>query len=120
VRCPAGIKVTDVMYALKRVAIREGIYPRRFPVPVLAKEFIEMLKGTGRNNEFWLVLRVLLKTAPLKLLTSWPLGLRLWRRGRMCLTASRIPKPANADLRRMLESVEASDAAAARPKARAA
>ena len=120
VRCPAGIKVTDVMYALKRVAIREGIYPRRFPVPVLAKEFMEMLKGTGRNNEFWLVLRVLLKTAPLKLLTSWPLGLRLWRRGRMCLTASRIPKPANADLRRMLESVEASDAAAARPEARAA
>jgi quinone-modifying oxidoreductase subunit QmoC len=120
VRCPAGIKVTDVMYALKRIAIREGIYPRRFPVPVLAKEFIEMLKGTGRNNEFWLVLRVLLKTAPLKLLTSWPLGLRLWRRGRMCLTSSRIPKPAGADLRRMLESVEAGDAAEARPQARAA
>ncbi len=106
VRCPAGIKVTDVMYALKRIAIREGIYPRRFPVPVLAKEFIEMLKGTGRNNEFWLVLRVLLKTAPLKLLTSWPLGLRLWRRGRMCLTSSRIPRPAGADLRRMLETIE--------------
>jgi hypothetical protein len=94
------------MYALKRIAIREGIYPRRFPVPVLAKEFIEMLKGTGRNNEFWLVLRVLLKTAPLKLLTSWPLGLRLWRRGRMCLTSSRIPRPAGADLRRMLETIE--------------
>jgi heterodisulfide reductase subunit C len=120
VRCPAGIKVTDVMYALKRVAIREGIYPRRFPVPVLAKEFIRMLKGTGRTNEFWLVLRVLLKTAPLKLLTSWPLGLRLWRRGRMCLSSSRIPKPAGADLRRMLESVEAGDAAEARPQARAA
>jgi heterodisulfide reductase subunit C2 len=110
VRCPAGIRVTDVMYALKRIAIREGIYPRRFPVPVLAKEFIEMLKGTGRNNEFWLVLRVLLKTAPLKLLTSWPLGLRLWRRGRMCLVSSRIPKPAGADLRRMLEAVEAARA----------
>ena len=64
VLCPAGIKVTDVMYALKRIAIHEGIYPRRFPIPVLAKEFMEMLKGTGRNNEFWLVLRVLLKTAP--------------------------------------------------------
>jgi heterodisulfide reductase subunit C len=120
VRCPAGIKVTDVMYALKRIAIREGIYPRRFPVPVLAKEFIEMLKGTGRNNEFWLVLRVLLKTAPMKLLTSWPLGLRLWQRGRMCLTSSRIPKPATADLRRMLESVEAGHSPDARPEARAA
>jgi quinone-modifying oxidoreductase subunit QmoC len=106
VLCPAGIKVTDVMYALKRIAIHEGIYPRRFPIPVLAKEFMEMLKGTGRNNEFWLVLRVLLKTAPMKLLTSWPLGLKLWRRGRMCLMGSRIPKPAGADLRRMLAAME--------------
>lgn len=120
VRCPAGIKVTDVMYALKRIAIREGIYPRRFPVPVLAKEFIEMLKGTGRNNEFWLVLKVLLKTAPMKLLTMWPLGLRLWQRGRMCLLLNRIPKPATADLRRMLESVEAGDAAEHQPQAGAA
>src|SRR5574337_156537 len=104
VRCPAGIKVTDVMYALKRIAIREGIYPRRFPVPVLAKEFMKMMKRTGRNNEFWLVLKVLLRTAPMKLLSSWPLGLRLWRRGRMCLASSRIPKPAGADLRAMLET----------------
>ncbi len=120
VRCPAGIRVTEVMYALKRIAIREGIYPRRFPVPVLAKVFIEMLKGTGRNNEFWLVLRVLLKTAPLKLLSSWPLGLRLWRRGRMCLASSRIPKPAGADLRRMLETVEAAHAEGSRSVPRAA
>jgi heterodisulfide reductase subunit C len=105
VRCPAGIKVTDVMYALKRIAIREGIYPRRFPVPVLAKEFMAMVKGTGRTNEFWLVLKLLLKTAPMKLLTSWPLGLRLWMRGRMCLGSTRIPKPAGAELREMLESV---------------
>ncbi len=115
VLCPAGIKVTDVMYALKRIAIHEGIYPRRFPIPVLAKEFMEMLKGTGRNNEFWLVLRVLLKTAPMKLLTSWPLGLRLWRRGRMCLIGSRIPKPAGADLRRMLEVLEHGNASDVKP-----
>ena len=108
VRCPSGIGVTEVMYALKRIAIREGIYPRHFPVPVLAKEFMKMLKGSGRTNEFWLVLRVLLKTAPMKLLTSWPLGLRLWQRGRMCLGSTRIPKAANEDLRRMLEVIEAS------------
>jgi quinone-modifying oxidoreductase subunit QmoC len=117
VRCPAGIRVTDVMYALKRIAIREGIYPRRFSVPVLAKEFIQMLKGKGRTNEFWLVLKVLLRTAPLKLLTSWPLGLRLWQHGRLCLMSARIPKPATADLRRMLESVEARDAAEAQARA---
>jgi quinone-modifying oxidoreductase subunit QmoC len=120
VRCPAGIRVTDVMYALKRIAIREGIYPRRFPVPVLAKEFIRMLKGKGRTNEFWLVLKVVLKTAPLKLLTSWPLGLRLWQHGRLCLMSARIPRPATADLCRMLETVEAGHAAEVRSEVRAA
>jgi quinone-modifying oxidoreductase subunit QmoC len=106
VRCPAGIKVTDVMYSLKRVAIHEGIYPRRFPIPILAKEFMEMLKRTGRNNEFWLVLRVFLKTMPMKLLTYWPLGLRLLKRGRMRVTGSHISKPAGADLRRMLAAMQ--------------
>jgi hypothetical protein len=38
----------------------------------------------------------------------------------MCLLLNRIPKPATADLRRMLESVEAGDAAEARPQARTA
>lgn len=106
VRCPAGIRVTDVMYALKRAAIHEGIYPRRFPIPVLAKEFMEMLKGRGRTNEFWLVLRVLLRTAPMKLMTSWPLGLRLWQRGRMRVSGGRIPEQGGADVRRMLEAIE--------------
>ena len=106
VLCPAGIKVTDVMYALKRIAIHEGIYPRHFPIPVLAKEFIEMLKGTGRSNEFWLVLRVLLKTAPFKLLTSWPLGLRLMQHGRMRVTRGHASKRAGADLQRMLEAMQ--------------
>ncbi|HET7842026.1 MAG TPA: 4Fe-4S dicluster domain-containing protein [Terriglobia bacterium] len=106
VRCPAGIKVTDVMYALKRTAIHEGIYPRRFPIPVLAKEFMEMLKGNGRTNEFWLVLRVLLKTAPMKLMTSWPLGLRLWQRGRMRVTGGAIPKQGGAEVRRMLDAMQ--------------
>ncbi len=105
VRCPAGIHVTDVMYALKRVAIREGIYPKRFPVPVLAKEFMQMLKDTGRTNEFWLAFKMLVKTTPLKLLTMWTLGLQMLRRGRLCLTSNRIPRPAGESLRQMLESV---------------
>ncbi len=105
VRCPAGIKVTDVMYALKRVAIREGIYPRRLPVPVLAKEFMAMVKGSGKTNEFWLALRMLAKSTPLKMLTSWPLGLRLWLHKRLALTTDGIPEQARADLAQMLESV---------------
>ena len=104
VRCPAGIHVTDVMYTLKRVAIREGIYPKRFPVPVLAKEFMHMLKGSGRTNEFWLAFKMLLKSVPEKLLTSWPLGLRLWLHGRLRLTTPRMSEAAGESLRQMLDA----------------
>jgi hypothetical protein len=50
----------------------------------------------------------------MKLLTSWPLGLRLWQRGRMCLGLARIPRAANEDLRRMLEVIESSSGGAAK------
>ncbi len=39
VECPREIKVTDIMYALKQMAIRERAYPRRFAMVVLANEF---------------------------------------------------------------------------------
>lgn len=30
-RCPSLIKVTDIIYALKRLAMEKGIYPPKFP-----------------------------------------------------------------------------------------
>ena len=51
VRCPRDIKVTDIMYALKRRAIEKGMYPKRFPIPVLAKAFYNMVATHGRNSE---------------------------------------------------------------------
>ena len=41
--CPREIKITDVMYALKQLAIKEGIYPKRFPIPVMAQEFYKIV-----------------------------------------------------------------------------
>ena len=32
VRCPQGVQVTDILYALKRLAIEQKIFPKRFPV----------------------------------------------------------------------------------------
>jgi len=58
VRCPREIKVTDVMYALKRRAIEKGMYPRRFPIPVLAKAFYTIVASHGRNSESRLVIEL--------------------------------------------------------------
>jgi len=85
VECPKGIKITDIMYALKRRAIQERAYPRRFPTPVLAREFFRKVRRTGRSNEGQIATAMILKTNPLKLLRQIPLGLKLLLKGRMSL-----------------------------------
>jgi quinone-modifying oxidoreductase, subunit QmoC len=86
VRCPAQIKITDVMYALKRKAIEERLYPSRFAIPVLDKEMSNIIATNGRNSELWLILKLYLKSRhPLGLLKMAPLGLKLLKTGRMSL-----------------------------------
>jgi len=77
VMCPAQIKITDVMYSLKRMAIEERIYPKRFPTPVLAKAMADIIAKNGRNSEMGVVMEMSLKTNPMGLLKMAPLGLAL-------------------------------------------
>jgi len=91
VRCPAKIKITDVMYALKRKAIEEEIYPSRFSMPVLDKEMSKLIAKYGRNSELWLVLNMYLKLRnPLGLLKMSGTGLSLMKTGRMSLKKEKI------------------------------
>lgn len=92
VMCPADIRITDVMYSLKRMAIQEGVYPKRFPTPVLAKEMTNIITNEGRNSELWVILKMLLKTNPFKLLSMASIGLSLFMKGRMGLKKESIEK----------------------------
>jgi len=85
VQCPQDIKLTDLMYALKQRAIKEGKYPKRFPIPLLSKEFFKMVWKRGRMTESFLVTKVFLKSNPFKLFNMASLGLKLFRSGRMSL-----------------------------------
>ncbi|UCF06255.1 MAG: 4Fe-4S dicluster domain-containing protein [bacterium] len=85
VECPKEIKLTDIMYAAKRLAIREGVYPKRFPIPILAHEFFKNVDDSGRNSEGRLILRLLLRTNPLRLFNQAGLGWRLLKTGRFSL-----------------------------------
>jgi hypothetical protein len=92
------------MYALKQRAIKDGIYPRRFPIPVLAKEFSDMVRSKGRITETLLVMRLFLKANWRAVFRSWRLGLGLIRTGRFVLRHERIKRPA--ELAAMLDSAE--------------
>ncbi len=103
-QCPKEIKVTDIMYALKRRAIRDGVYPKKsFPIPVLAREFYNMVFNRGRVSESWLVTWLILKTNVLKFFGMTRLGLGLLRTGRFSLKSESIER--REELRKLLDAV---------------
>ena len=104
VECPKKIQVTDIMYALKRRAIQEGVYPKRFPIPVLAKEFGRMIFMWGRVNETLLVIDLFLRTNWFKFLSMTGLGLNLMRTGRMSFFPEQIRR--KAELRKILNALD--------------
>ncbi len=104
VECPQQIRITDIMYELKQRAINEGIFPRRFPIPVLAHEFTEMVRKHGRITELVLVIRLFLKTDWFAALGNWRLGLDLMKTGRFSLITERIK--GRGDIARMLDAVD--------------
>jgi len=104
VRCPAGIKLTDVMYELKRLGIDYGLYPKGARAPILSKEFVRIVDKRGRNDELRLLRNFYMKTNPLGLLKMAPLGLKLLKRGRLAFRPSTIKK--HDDLAKIMARLE--------------
>ncbi len=89
-RCPKQIAVTDIIYALKRLAMSEGKLGGAFKAAALANSFVGVVNNRGRNFEPELLVRYYLKTNPLALLKKAPLGMKLLGRGRMPILGERI------------------------------
>jgi heterodisulfide reductase subunit C len=93
VRCPQEVHITDLMYTLKRMAIREGYSKQSSAsdVPEFSETYIDFVENYGRAFELGIATRYHLRHHPvgaLKMATG--LGLNLFRRGRMDLTPTRI------------------------------
>ena len=92
VRCPVGIRVTDTLYALKRIAIEKKIYPESFPVYALSKAFINNIYRYGRNFELGLGISFFLRSDFRKLFKNMGVGMSMITRGRMGLLPNKIKK----------------------------
>ncbi len=82
VRCPRGIKITDIMYALKELSIKKGIYPVDEPTAKLYLAFKETVEEYGRLSEAKMMQKYGMK-APLQALRKAPLGIKLFFKKRM-------------------------------------
>lgn len=103
VECPKEIKITDIMYAIKRLAIIEGVYPKKFPVPILAREFYRGVERDGRQSEGPLLARLYMRTNPFAALKQMGLGIKLFFQGRIGPSKEEIKR--KTELHRILEAL---------------
>ena len=88
-RCPQEIPVTDLLYTLKRMAIREG-YASNPDAVALARTFTGFVERYGRVFEAGLATRYHLVHRPVAAMRLTGLGLSMIQHGRMALRPKKI------------------------------
>ncbi|MCD6289522.1 MAG: 4Fe-4S dicluster domain-containing protein [Anaerolineae bacterium] len=91
-RCPQEVHITDLMYTLKQLAIKEGLYRESgiSNAPGFSQTFIDFVENYGRSFELGLAAKYALRYQPLNAVRMAPMGLGLLRRGRMAIIPKRI------------------------------
>jgi heterodisulfide reductase subunit C len=82
VRCPRGIKITDIMYALKELSIKQGFYPANEPTVKMYQSFKEVVEQYGRLSEAKMMQKFSMK-APSQILKKAGLGIKLLMKKRI-------------------------------------
>ncbi|MBI5474293.1 MAG: 4Fe-4S dicluster domain-containing protein [Ignavibacteriae bacterium] len=82
-RCPSGIKITDMIYALKRTAIDKKMESVAPQVVTLAQLYTENLMSYGRLHEGTLIRKYYMKTNKRKFKDLIPLGRKMWKTKRL-------------------------------------
>ncbi|MGD8236919.1 MAG: 4Fe-4S dicluster domain-containing protein [Armatimonadota bacterium] len=108
-RCPSGIKFTDLMYELKRLALQHGIEPREGKeATILTEAFVDTVKEYGRNPETKFMIRFTMRTGKfVEGLKQLPLAWKMRQRGRLDLGAK--PIRGVEDLQKIMAAVEAEE-----------
>jgi heterodisulfide reductase subunit C len=103
-RCPASIKITDIIYALKRTAMDRHIYSEKFPVHSLSNSFMKIIFRFGRLNEARLMVYYFLKSGFWKAFAYLPLGIKMAGRGKIEYKTSKIK-----DIKSLRKIIKAAD-----------
>jgi quinone-modifying oxidoreductase, subunit QmoC len=88
-RCPQKIKITDIMYMLKRMAIREN-RQRSKNAGIMSRAFVDIVNKKGRNHETSLMAKIILGTNPLDAISLAPVGLDLYTHSRLPIFGKKV------------------------------
>lgn len=89
-RCPSGIKITDIIYALKRTVMEKDYESKAPQVQVLANLFVNNLMCYGRLHEGTLIRKFYMKTGIFKLFGLIPLAKKMIETKRLALFPKKI------------------------------
>ncbi len=89
-RCPQGVPVAELVYALKGQALKRDLAPKGRPVPAFIRAFSATVERSGRSHEPEMLARFFLATSPREALRQAPAGLKLLRQGRLPLWGHKV------------------------------
>jgi heterodisulfide reductase subunit C len=92
VRCPRGINIAEMMYGLKRYSMWRDRYDKSLIGPDFSERFVKMIVKTGRSYEPALAPSFIFKNGVRGFLYETQTAMRLFRRGRMPMTPSKIKR----------------------------
>ena len=81
-RCPQKIKITDIMYMLKRMAIREN-RKRSKNAAIMSRAFVDIVNKKGRSHETSLMMRIAWGTKDWRFYKLAPVGIGLMTHKRL-------------------------------------
>jgi len=89
-RCPREIDLPEVMATLKSRAIKEGFPSKIMEGQILYKTMVENMKKYGRVHETEVFVNFASKAGMNKLIKQLPMGLTLFRKGKLKLSPEKI------------------------------
>ena len=102
VRCPRGVRITDLMHTLEYLAMRQHLSHRRTLTPAMYRSFSYFIRSLGNVPEIWFMARFYLLTNPLRALKLIPIALNLVRRGRLSIVPRRLTSQGTKQLKAIL------------------
>jgi heterodisulfide reductase subunit C len=107
VRCPRGIKITDLMHALDCLAVRQRLSSGRTYTPTMYRSFSDFVYSIGGVPEMSFMIWFYLLTNPLRAVKMLPLALSLLKHGRLSVKARRLKPEAERQFKAILDKAEA-------------
>ncbi len=95
VRCPAGIDIAELMYALKRYSMWKSQYQEELIGPAFSQSFVKMIMRSGRSFEPVLAPAYIFKYGPRDLIQEVQTAATLMLKGRLPLLPTKIRRIEN-------------------------